>query len=75
MMRDGDEARKGDIERMLRKTLDMRKAKQFERRPQEFKRLVTPLVESDGTRRQRDLDLLDSEIDAFNDLIAAQCGG
>jgi uncharacterized protein (DUF58 family) len=29
----------------------------------------------DGIRRQRDLDLLDSEIDAFNDLIAAQCGG
>ena len=33
------------------------------------------LVCVDGTRRQRDLDLLDSEIDAFNDLIAAQCGG
>src|SRR5262249_1316038 len=29
----------------------------------------------DGIRRQRDLDLLDSEIDAFNNLIAAQCGG
>src|SRR6516162_3327301 len=29
----------------------------------------------DGIHRQRDLDLLDSEIDAFNSLIAAQCGG
>jgi len=29
----------------------------------------------DGIRRQRDLDLLDSEIDAFNNLIAAQCDG
>jgi len=29
----------------------------------------------DGSDRQRDLDLLDSEIDAFNNLIAAQCGG
>jgi len=29
----------------------------------------------DGIQRQRDLDLLDSEIDAFNNLIAAQCGG
>jgi hypothetical protein len=29
----------------------------------------------DGIRRQRDLDLLDVEIDAFNNLIAAQCGG
>ena len=29
----------------------------------------------DGIHRQRDLDLLDSEIDAFNNLIAAQCGG
>jgi len=28
-----------------------------------------------GGNRQRDLDLLDSEIDAFNNLIAAQCGG
>ena len=28
-----------------------------------------------GIDRQRDLDLLDFEIDAFNDLIAAQCGG
>lgn len=33
------------------------------------------LVCEHGTRRQRDLDLLDSEIDAFNNLIAAQCGG
>jgi hypothetical protein len=29
----------------------------------------------DGIHRQRDLDLLDSAIDAFNNLIAAQCGG
>jgi hypothetical protein len=29
----------------------------------------------DGIDRQRDLDLLDFEIDAFNDLIAAQCSG
>jgi len=29
----------------------------------------------DGSDRQRDLDLLDSEINAFNNLIAAQCGG
>ena len=29
----------------------------------------------EGIRRQQDLDLLDSEIDAFNNLIAAQCGG
>ena len=29
----------------------------------------------DGIHRQQDLDLLDSEIDAFNNLIAAQCGG
>jgi len=28
-----------------------------------------------GSDRQRDLDLLDSEINAFNNLIAAQCGG
>ena len=28
-----------------------------------------------GIDRQRDLDLLDSEIDAFNNLIAAQCAG
>ena len=28
-----------------------------------------------GIDRQRDLDLLDAEIDAFNNLIAAQCGG
>jgi hypothetical protein len=28
-----------------------------------------------GIDRQRDLNLLDSEIDAFNNLIAAQCGG
>jgi hypothetical protein len=27
-----------------------------------------------GVNRQRDLDLLDFEIDAFNNLIAAQCG-
>src|SRR5262245_8539246 len=30
---------------------------------------------ADGSDRQRDLDLLDSEIDAFNNLIAVQCGG
>src|SRR5215510_8398219 len=29
----------------------------------------------DGIDRQRDLSLLDSEIEAFNNLIAAQCGG
>src|SRR5262245_51250376 len=29
----------------------------------------------DGINRQRDLALLDVEIDAFNNLIAAQCGG
>jgi hypothetical protein len=29
----------------------------------------------DGIDRQRDLILLDSEIEAFNELIAAQCGG
>jgi hypothetical protein len=29
----------------------------------------------DSTDHQRDLELLDSEIDAFNNLIAAQCGG
>jgi hypothetical protein len=29
----------------------------------------------DGINRQRDLDLLDSEINAFNNLIAARCGG
>jgi hypothetical protein len=29
----------------------------------------------DGIDRQRDLELLDSEIDAFNKLIAGQCGG
>ncbi len=29
----------------------------------------------DGIDHQRDLYLLDSEIDAFNNLIAAQCGG
>jgi len=29
----------------------------------------------DDIHRQRDLDLLDFEIDAFNNLIAAQCGG
>ena len=29
----------------------------------------------DGIHRQRDLALLDVEIDAFNNLIAAQCGG
>jgi hypothetical protein len=29
----------------------------------------------DGIDRQRDLDMLDSEIDAFNNLIAAQCSG
>ena len=30
---------------------------------------------ADGVDRQSILDLLDSEIDAFNNLIAAQCGG
>ena len=30
---------------------------------------------SDGIDHQRDLELLDSEIAAFNNLIAAQCGG
>ena len=29
----------------------------------------------DGVDRQRTLDLLDAEIDAFNDLIATQCSG
>ena len=29
----------------------------------------------DDSDRQRDLNLLDSEIDAFNNLIATQCGG
>jgi hypothetical protein len=29
----------------------------------------------DGIDRRRILELLDSEIDAFNDLIATQCGG
>ena len=29
----------------------------------------------DGIDHQRDLALIDSEIDAFNNLIAAQCGG
>ena len=29
----------------------------------------------DGIDHQRDLELLDSEIDAFNELIAARCGG
>jgi len=29
----------------------------------------------DGIDHQRDLVLLDSEIEAFNELIAAQCGG
>ena len=29
----------------------------------------------DGIDHQRDLALVDSEIDAFNNLIAAQCGG
>ena len=29
----------------------------------------------DGIDRGRDLELLDSDIDAFNNLIAAQCGG
>jgi hypothetical protein len=28
-----------------------------------------------GDKRQRTLDVLDAEIDAFNNLIAAQCGG
>jgi hypothetical protein len=30
---------------------------------------------TDGIDRQRNLKLLDSEIDAFNSLIATQCGG
>jgi hypothetical protein len=29
----------------------------------------------DGVSRQRDVDMLDAEIDAFNNLIAAQCSG
>jgi hypothetical protein len=29
----------------------------------------------EGAKRQHDLDMLDAEINAFNDLIAAQCGG
>jgi hypothetical protein len=29
----------------------------------------------EGPGRQRDLDMLDAEIDAFNNLIAAQCRG
>jgi hypothetical protein len=29
----------------------------------------------DGVDRQRALEMLDAEIDAFNNLIAAQCGG
>ena len=29
----------------------------------------------EGADRQRDLALLDADIDAFNDLIAANCGG
>ena len=29
----------------------------------------------DGDKRQRTLEILDSEIDAFNNLIAAQCSG
>jgi hypothetical protein len=29
----------------------------------------------DGLERQRTLEMLDAEIDAFNNLIAAQCGG
>jgi hypothetical protein len=37
-------------------------------------RQVASICEA-GSHRQRDLDLLDSEIDAFNNLIAAQCGG
>ena len=34
-----------------------------------------PAVAGVGVDRQPILDLLDSEIDAFNNLIAAQCGG
>jgi len=30
---------------------------------------------TDGIERQRALELLDSEIDAFNDIMATQCGG
>jgi len=37
-------------------------------------RQATSICE-DGVNRQRDLALLDVEIDAFNNLIAAQCGG
>jgi hypothetical protein len=29
----------------------------------------------DGDKRQQTLEALDAEIDAFNNLIAAQCGG
>jgi hypothetical protein len=29
----------------------------------------------DGLNRQRDVDMLDAEIDAFNNLIAARCSG
>jgi hypothetical protein len=32
-------------------------------------------VSQDSVNRQRDVDILDAEIDAFNNLIAAQCSG
>jgi hypothetical protein len=32
-------------------------------------------IREDGIDRQRALEILDAEIDAFNDLIASQCGG
>jgi hypothetical protein len=37
-------------------------------------RQATSICE-DGIDRQRTLEILDSEIEAFNNLIAAQCGG
>jgi hypothetical protein len=32
-------------------------------------------IREDGSDRQRALEILDAEIDAFNNLIASQCGG
>jgi hypothetical protein len=32
-------------------------------------------IREDGIDRQRALEILDAEIDAFNNLIASQCGG
>jgi hypothetical protein len=32
-------------------------------------------IRPEGVDRQRTLEMLDAEIDAFNNLIAAQCGG